>query len=64
MIRRATVAAATPVAVSPANARPTRLVVAHVRQALQQAAAIGACSAYLLAMCAVRPVQICFTPPL
>jgi len=36
-------------------------VVAHVRKALQQTAAIGACSPYLPAAWAIRPVQICFT---
>ncbi len=32
----------------PASARPAMFVVAQVRQALQQTAAIGACSPYLL----------------
>ena len=36
-------------------------VVTQVRQALQQTAAIGACSPYFPAACAMRPVQICFT---
>jgi hypothetical protein len=35
--------------------------VTHVRQALQQAAAIGAFSPYFPAACAMRPVQIVFT---
>ena len=33
----------------------------QVRHALQQTVAIGACSPYLPAACATRPVQICFT---
>jgi hypothetical protein len=36
-------------------------VVTHVRQALQQTAAIGAFSPYLALACAIRPVQIVFT---
>jgi hypothetical protein len=36
-------------------------VVTHVRQALQQTAAIGAFSPYFPAACAKRPVQIIFT---
>jgi hypothetical protein len=36
-------------------------VVTHVRQALQQTAAIGAFSPYFPATCANRPVQIVFT---
>jgi hypothetical protein len=38
-----------------------RFVVAQVRQALQQTAAIGACSPYFALACATRPVQIVFT---
>src|SRR5215208_6576307 len=45
-----------------AKARPTMFVVAQVRQALQQTVAIGACSPYLPATSATRPVQIVFTP--
>ena len=33
----------------------------QVRHALQQTVAIGACSPYLPAAWATRPVQICFT---
>jgi hypothetical protein len=36
-------------------------VVTHVRQALQQTAAIGAFSPYFPAAWAMRPVQIVFT---
>jgi len=39
----------------------SRLLVTQVRQALQQAVAIGACSAYFPAACASLPVAICFT---
>ena len=35
-------------------------MVAHVRQALQQTAAIGACSPYLPAACTIRPCQTVF----
>jgi len=42
-------------------ASPIRFVVTQVRQALQQTVAIGACSLYLQAAWAIRPVQICFT---
>ena len=35
-------------------------VVAHVRQALQHTAAIGACSPYLPAACTIRPCQTAF----
>jgi hypothetical protein len=41
---------------------PTTLVVTQVRQALQQTVAIGALSPYFPAACAMRPVQIVFTP--
>lgn len=47
-------------AIAPVS-NPTMFVVTHVRQALQQTAAIGACSPYLPAACAIRPVQICLT---
>jgi hypothetical protein len=40
---------------------PTMFVVTHVRQALQQTAAMGAFSPYLALACAIRPVQIVFT---
>ena len=38
-----------------------RFVVVQVRQALQQTAAIGACSPYFAAACATLLVQICLT---
>jgi hypothetical protein len=41
---------------------PTTFVVTQVRQALQQMVAIGALSPYFPAACAMRPVQIVFTP--
>jgi hypothetical protein len=44
-----------------ATSKPTRFVVTHARQALQQTVAIGACSLYLPASCAGLLVQICFT---
>ena len=47
----------TPAAVNRASA----FVVTHVRHALQQTVAIGACSLYFPAAWAMRPVQICFT---
>jgi hypothetical protein len=39
-------------------------VVTHVRQALQQTVAIGACSPYFPAARNAGPVQICFTQAL
>jgi hypothetical protein len=45
----------------PARARLIKFVWTHVRQALQQAVAIGACSPYFAAACATRPVQMVFT---
>jgi hypothetical protein len=36
-------------------------VVAHVRQALQHVAAIGACSPYFAAVCFSFPIQTVFT---
>jgi len=50
-----------PVAATAAAARPTRFVVRHVRQALQQAVATGACSPYFAAACPTGPVQMFFT---
>jgi len=40
---------------------PIKFVLTHVRQALQQTAAIGACSPYFALTWATRPVQIVFT---
>ena len=59
-IRLARLATATPAAVTPATATPMMFVVAQVRHALQQTAAIGACSPYFPAAWAIRPAQICF----
>jgi hypothetical protein len=42
-------------------ASASRLVVTHVRQALQQTTAVGAFSPYFPTTCAALPVQICFT---
>jgi hypothetical protein len=53
---RAATAAATGTAAS-----ASRFVVTQVRQALQHAVAIGACSAYFPAAWASLPVAICFT---
>jgi hypothetical protein len=44
-----------------ADASATTFVVTHVRQALQQTAAMGAWSPYLATVSAARPCQICFT---
>ena len=53
--------AAYPTAASAPVASPTTFVVTQVLHALQQTAAIGACSPYFAATCAARPCQICFT---
>jgi hypothetical protein len=50
---------AAPAAAPESSART--FVVTQVLHALQQTAAIGACSPYFPAACAMRPVQICFT---
>ena len=49
-----------PAPATPASASEARFVVAHVRQALQQTAAIGACSPYLPAACTSFPCQTAF----
>jgi len=59
--RRAKLETAYPTPVSPARAAPTMFVVTHVRQALQQVAAIGAFSPYFAVAWATRAVQIVFT---
>jgi predicted glutamine amidotransferase len=46
----------------PPSATPTRFVWTHVRQALQQTVAIGACSPYFDVTWETRIVAICFTP--
>jgi hypothetical protein len=51
----------TPTAAPAAVNRASAFVVTHVRHALQQTVAIGACSLYFPAAWAMRPVQICFT---
>ena len=51
----------TPTAAPAPISNASTFVVTHVRQALQQTVAIGACSLYLPAAWAMRPVQICFT---
>jgi hypothetical protein len=43
-----------------ASARLIAFVWTQVRQALQQAVAIGACSLYLAAVCETRPRQAAF----
>jgi hypothetical protein len=48
--------------VTPSNATLTGFVVTHVRQALQQTVAIGACSPYLVATSPMRPEAISFMP--
>lgn len=53
---------ATPAATAAPVTSPTTLVVTQVRQALQQTAAVGACSPYLPTAWATRPVRTCFTP--
>jgi hypothetical protein len=59
--RRAKLVTAYPAPAIPAVTTPRMFVVTHVRQALQQTAAIGALSPYFPATCAMRPVQIVFT---
>ena len=49
-----------PVAAAAPRARVARFVVAHVRQALQQAVAVGAASLYLAAACSIRPCHAAF----
>jgi len=53
-IRRRKRAAATPATVTPPTARPTRFVVVHVRQTLQQAGTAGPYSAARLVTGASR----------
>jgi hypothetical protein len=50
-----------PAAVIAPSARPIRFVWTHVRQALQQTAAVGACSPYFAVACTTLPVQTVFT---
>jgi hypothetical protein len=50
-----------PTAAIPAIVTAIRFVWTQVRQALQQTAAVGACSPYFAAAWAARPAQIVFT---
>jgi hypothetical protein len=52
--------AAIPAPPTAASARLAMFVVAQVRHALQQTAAMGACSPYFVVVCTTRLVQICF----
>jgi hypothetical protein len=46
-----------PAVAIPAIAIASAFVWTHVRQALQQTAAVGACSPYVAVTCATRPLQ-------
>jgi len=50
-----------PAAASPVRAAVSRFVWTQVRQALQQAVAVGAISPYFAVACVTRPAQIAFT---
>ena len=50
-------------AITAASAPAIAFVWTQARQALQQTAAIGACSPYLAVACATRPCQTVFMPP-
>lgn len=62
MTRCTTPVRALPAIINPARPALRRLVVTHVRQALQQTVAVGAISPYFAAVCAIGPRQICFMP--
>lgn len=51
-----------PTAISAANTAAIKFVCTQARHALQQVAAMGACSPYLAVACVTRPVQTVFMP--
>jgi len=53
---------ATPAEAAAPTTMPTMFAWTQVRQALQQTAAIGACSPYFAVAWLARSVAICFTP--